>query len=188
MALTVQMSYYTLCVSRPGASLPQPRVAAAWSLALYLGAMLLAAIPFLPGTGGFVYTGEGFCFIDYYDDTINTVLLASVVVSFSAVWVLTLMTRANIIEENSPSRIGRIAMAHWQPVPADSAVNGKTPRAAANGVFIYAGVFTLYYVCAIPLIVYGYRRADYPTHLHVTSAILAHSKRYALQARTAFVS
>ena len=35
------------------------------SIALYALSLFLSAIPLFPGTGGFVYTAEGFCFSMY---------------------------------------------------------------------------------------------------------------------------
>lgn len=87
MFLTMQITHITHTqVSEGAAALPTRGRMVLSSVSIYAFAMLLSAIPFLPSTGGFVYTAEGFCFIDYYDQAINTVFLLSMLVSMSHVW------------------------------------------------------------------------------------------------------
>eukprot|EP00729_Bicosta_minor_P011346 gene11346-16436_t len=88
MFLTMQITHITHTqVSEGAAALPTRGRMVLSSVSIYAFAMLLSAIPFLPSTGGFVYTAEGFCFIDYYDQAINTVFLLSMLVSMSHVCV-----------------------------------------------------------------------------------------------------
>merc|ERR1711990_612458 len=97
---TVQITYFSWVavnetsskdqVQAHGRKMPSPLQAVLASIGMYLVAVLLSAIPFFPSTSGFVYTAEGFCFLDYYDQGINTLFAFIMVASFIVVWTLTL--------------------------------------------------------------------------------------------------
>lgn len=105
----------------------------------------------------FVYTAEGFCFIDYYDDAINTVFLLSMLVSMFQVWYYTFETR-KILKQKEGAAVAE----------------GRGVVPPANSVFIFAFFFTLYYVCGYPLVIQGYKQVNYSDKLQITSGLLAH--------------
>jgi len=163
MFYTVQITWYSwiivnhdhqtvdtmVCMSR----LPTRSQAIATSACLYALAMFLSAIPFFPGPGGFVYTGDGFCFMDYYDVTMNTIFAIVLVSSFTTVWALTVMIYLRL---TSPK------------------YNGRVEPQAANSMILIASCFTLYYMLGIPLVLLGYMGTSYPVGLQIGSGLLAH--------------
>jgi len=162
MFLTMQITHITHTQVSEGAdALPTRGRMVLSSVSIYAFAMLLSAIPFLPSTGGFVYTAEGFCFIDYYDQAINTVFLLSMLVSMSHVWYKTLQTKAALqaLQEGKGEKAGA----------ADSNL-----VVSPNSVFVFAIFFTLYYVCGYPLVIQGYQGVSFANKLQITSGLLAH--------------
>jgi len=159
MFFTMQMTHIThIQVSEGSAALPTKGKMVLSSVGLYGFAMLISAIPFLPSTGSFVYTAEGFCFIDYYDGAINTVFLLSMLISMGHVWYKTFQTQAAL-----------------QAKHADGNKSGAIITAAPpSSVFAFAVCFTLYYVCGFPLVVQGYKGASYTNKLQIASGLLAH--------------
>jgi hypothetical protein len=93
MLFTVQITYIThLHLSLGKTAIPSTSKVALSSVGLYAFALLLSAIPFLPSVAGFSYTAEGFCFIDYYDDAINTVFFLMMLVTMGCVWYYTMLS------------------------------------------------------------------------------------------------
>lgn len=177
MALTVQISWVTWVVAAKGdEALPSPTKMAMSSIGLYCVTLLLAAVPFLSSTGGFVYTAEGFCFIDYYDDAISVIFLIALVLSLGAVWVLAFKTRAAIFNPTAKAEVYSKDTSAADDDGAAKLTLGylRKPRLAANVVILCAAFFTLYYVLGFPLIIQGFLRDKYADKLQISSGILAH--------------
>jgi len=71
--------------------------------AVFALSLLVSVLPFM-GAGNYSYSGEGFCYIDWYDNTSSAIMLTIVIPTFLAVISIGICSTVRLVSLPSPVR------------------------------------------------------------------------------------
>uniref|UniRef100_A0A7S4EWJ4 G-protein coupled receptors family 1 profile domain-containing protein n=1 Tax=Chrysotila carterae TaxID=13221 RepID=A0A7S4EWJ4_CHRCT len=102
MLSTLVLALLTLRIAR-SQRMPSTSQMLVISGAVFALSLLVSVLPFM-GAGNYSYSGEGFCYIDWYDNTSSAIMLTIVIPTFLAVISIGICSTVRLVSLPSPVR------------------------------------------------------------------------------------